>query len=67
MNHNRVFSFILLENFDLKEDFPNRKSRPEDEDPKRMDGDCHHEKIGTEYAPFVVLGLDGPDTRCMGR
>jgi hypothetical protein len=34
-----VFSFILLENFDLKEDFPNRKSRPGDEDPKRMDGD----------------------------
>jgi hypothetical protein len=62
-----VFAFILLENFDLNEDFPNRKSRPGDEDPKRMDGDCHHAKIGTEYAPFVVFGLDGPDTRCMGR
>jgi hypothetical protein len=56
-----------LENFDLREDFPNRKSRLGDEDPKRMDGDCRHAKIGTEYAPFVVFGLDGLDTRCMGR
>ena len=62
-----MFSFILLENFELKEDVPNRKSRPGGDDPKRIDGDCHHAKIRVEYAPFVVFGLDGPDVCCMGR
>jgi hypothetical protein len=38
-----------------------------DEDPKIMDGGSHHAKIGTEYSSFMVLGLDGPDNRCMGR
>jgi hypothetical protein len=52
--------------YNIEEDFPNRKSWPGAENPKRMDGNCHHAKIGTEYASFVVFGLDDTDTRFMG-